>query len=111
MRPVLLLAGLSLILVSSGCSARRGEPISGPLRTGSPEAAQGEKAFMAHCHKCHPGGEGGLGLAINNKPLPGVMIKAMVRTGLGAMPSFSKERLSEEQLDNVVEYLKVLRKK
>jgi mono/diheme cytochrome c family protein len=100
-----------LLLVSAGCtSARRGEPIEGPLEVSSKQVARGEHVFMTHCHKCHPGGESGLGPAINNKPLPGPMIKAQVRAGGGAMPRFSKDLLPDDQLDDLIAYLKTLRR-
>jgi len=100
-----------LLLFSAGCtSARRGEPIEGPLEVSSKQVARGEQVFMAHCSKCHPGGESGLGPALNNKPLPGAMIKAQVRAGVGAMPRFSKDLLPDDQLDDLVVYLKTLRK-
>lgn len=49
---------------------------------------------------------GGLAPSIINKPLPGFMIKFQVRNGLGAMPSFKKERLSKDELNDVVAYIK-----
>lgn len=106
---------IPLILVSSligaiGCSsARRGEPIKGPLIIEGKQLAAGQRAFMASCHQCHPGGRAGLGPAINNKPLPGFMIKLQSRVGLGAMPGFSSAELSDEDLDAIVVYLKALR--
>jgi mono/diheme cytochrome c family protein len=43
--------------------------------------------LMRHCHQCHPrGGDGGLRPALNNKPVPGFLVKCQVRLGLGAMP-------------------------
>jgi mono/diheme cytochrome c family protein len=99
---------LSLALLAACGSARRGEPVAGPLALG-PAAARGEKVFLVHCDKCHPGGEAGLGFALNNKPLPGVLIRKQVRWGLGAMPSFPAERISEGQLDDLVAYIKALR--
>jgi mono/diheme cytochrome c family protein len=100
-----------LALLLAGCStARRGEPIEGPLPITSEKVARGQKVFMTHCHKCHPGGEAGLGFALNNKPLPGPMIKMQVRAGVGAMPSFSKELLPDDQLDDLIAYLETLRK-
>ena len=60
---------------------------------------------MARCHQCHPGGTAGLGPAINNAPLPGGLVKAQVRNGLGAMPGFSQEQISDEELDALVAYI------
>jgi mono/diheme cytochrome c family protein len=105
--PLLL---LSILALSACSSARRGEPIAGPLQIESQNVARGERVFMTHCDKCHPGGEAGLGAALNNKPLPGPMIKMQVRAGAGAMPKFSKELLPDDQLDDLIAYLKVLRK-
>ncbi len=102
----LMISGLLLI---AGCSARRGEPIVGPLRVSEPGIARGQQVFMRECHQCHPGGEAGLGPAINNKPLPGFLVKFQVRTGLGVMPAFSQGEISGEELDHLVDYLKALR--
>jgi mono/diheme cytochrome c family protein len=108
MKRVLLIA--SVLMVLAGCSARRSEPLAGPLDQRPPGVARGQQLFMAHCHACHPGGEAGLAPAINNKPLPGFMIKAQVRRGVGAMPGFSSEEITAEQLDDLVTYLKALRR-
>jgi len=104
---IVLLVALTLMLFT-GCAIRRGEPISEPL--GMEKVARGEEAYMVHCNKCHPGGEKALGFAINNKPLPGFMIKAQVRAGAGAMPAFPKELVTGEDLDNMLEYIALLRK-
>jgi len=102
--------GFGLLALLSACSARRSEPIAGPLPLASAELRQGEIAFDQHCSRCHPGGEKGLAPAINNKPLPGFMIKTQVRHGAGTMPAFSREELPPEELDALVKYLKALRK-
>ncbi|MEW5729022.1 MAG: cytochrome c [Pseudomonadota bacterium] len=95
----------------AGCgSARRGVPVLGPMRLTGPAAA-GEVAFMAHCHQCHPAGEAGIGPALNNKWLPGWVIRAQVRLGLGAMPWFSREEVSPERLDLIVAYLQAMRRR
>lgn len=111
LRSLILAAGLSIclfLLLACG-SARRGEPLTGPSSF-SEEARLGRIAFSAHCDQCHPGGEAGLGPALNNKPLPGFMIKMQVRHGLGAMPSFSNIRIPERDLDNIVTYVNELRR-
>jgi len=93
-----------------GCgSPRRDEPSTPPLQASSESIQTGQRVFAAYCYECHPGGAAGLAPAINNKPLPGFLIKFQVRHGLGAMPAFSKQELPPEELDDLVRYLKELR--
>lgn len=101
---------LAALLSITGCgSARRGEPITPPPPMTAPTLVRGEEIFMKRCHQCHPGGEAGLGPALNNKPLPGWMIRFQVRHGLGAMPAFSEKEIGDRELDDLVAYLKALR--
>jgi mono/diheme cytochrome c family protein len=105
-----LLVILAMGSVIASCSARRGEPIKGPLPITSVALEDGQKVFMRQCHQCHPGGEAGLGPAINNKPLPGFMIRLQVRNGIGAMPAFSQRDINSKEMDDLVEFLKALRR-
>lgn len=104
---IILLLG-SLIFFSCGTS-RRSVPIKGPLENTGEKIVMGRKVFMEYCQQCHPHGEAGLGLAINNKPLPGFMIRFQVRNGLGVMPGFDDSVISDEELGQLVAYLKALR--
>lgn len=104
-----LLAGLLLSTVAC-MSQRRGEPIAGEFIPSSSDERSGRELFMHMCHQCHPGGMAGLGPAINNKPLPGWLIKTQVRQGLGAMPSFDEEELSDADLDALADYVSALRR-
>ncbi|WP_460880368.1 c-type cytochrome [Pontibacter rugosus] len=92
MRRLFILAATTFLLLSlSFCgTARRGAPKYEPLNTDNPAVAQGEVVFMTYCQKCHPGGASGLAPAINNKPLPGFMIRFQVRHGVGTMPLLKK---------------------
>jgi mono/diheme cytochrome c family protein len=103
--------GASVIAsITPGCGAeRRGTPYTRELDTSDAAVAAGERVFAANCHQCHPGGAGGVGPAINDKPLPVALIKTQVREGLGAMPAFSKREVSDEQLEEIARYLKALR--
>lgn len=65
---------------------------------------------MSYCNGCHPNGEPGLGPGLNDKPLPGFMIRFQVRNGLGVMPAFPDEVISGEELDDLIEYLVELRR-
>lgn len=104
-----LVCAVLLLIVGCG-SARRDEPIAPPISLSSRPALLGEEVFMHRCNQCHPRGEAGLGPALNNKPLPGFMVKFQVRHGLGAMPAFSEKELSDFDLNNVVAYIKTIRR-
>jgi mono/diheme cytochrome c family protein len=104
-------AALSIAAWTVGCgTARRDAPLAGALPLDTPQLADGRQTFMRNCYTCHPGGAAGLGPAINNKPLPGGLIKTQVRKGLGAMPAFDPTRIPDPALDNLVAYLQTLRK-
>jgi mono/diheme cytochrome c family protein len=93
----------------AGCgSARRAEPLIGPLDL-DPLALRGERVFMEHCQACHPGGEAGVGPALNDKPLPGFARRAQIRAGLGAMPAFSADEIAPDALRDLIAYLDALR--
>lgn len=104
----LALAGLAALALACG-SARRSEPVAGPLEGVTPEIARGEVAFDRYCSQCHPGGESGLAPAMNHLPLPGFLIRFQVRQGMGAMPAFPERVLPSDELDAIVAYLKALR--
>ena len=106
-----VLGGAVPMLSAIGCGpARRDAPYTRELdASADPLVARGEVAFARHCHQCHPGGAGGLGPAINDKPLPVGLIKTQVRQGLGAMPAFDEREVSDEDVDAIARYLKALR--
>lgn len=85
-------------------------PIKGPLPLENQNVKKGQIQFMAHCQKCHPAGESGLGLAINSNPAPTFIKRFQVRHGLGVMPSFGDEEISDENLSVILSYLKALKK-
>ncbi|OQW32655.1 MAG: cytochrome C [Nitrospira sp. SG-bin1] len=111
MRRTALLISLVLCAASAvSCSARRSEPLAGPLTISSPAIAEGRAVFMAHCHQCHPGGEAGLGPALNNKPLPAFAVRTQIRRGFGAMPAFHEDEINEVELKALIAYLEALRR-
>jgi mono/diheme cytochrome c family protein len=110
-RHVATAALLAFGLSTASCgTARRGAPLTGEHDPPTLEIALGQRVFDANCAQCHPGGTQGLGPALNNKPLPGWLIRFQVRNGLRVMPSFSKQEIPDEQLDALVEYLIWLRR-
>jgi mono/diheme cytochrome c family protein len=107
-RVQLLLLGGLLLLASCG-PAYRGEPLYGPMTLSEPQEQLGQRVFDRRCHSCHPGGAGGLGPSLNDKPLPAGLIKFQVRHGLGVMPAFSEEEITDEELQALVRYMELLR--
>lgn len=102
---------MMFVLLLTACgSARRGEPIVGPLPVVSAEIREGHILYMKHCQQCHPGGEAGLGPALTDKPLPAFLMRIQVRHGFGAMPAFSEDEISPTELEDLLGYLKELRR-
>jgi mono/diheme cytochrome c family protein len=91
------------------CALRKSEPIVGkPFIAKNMQVQHGQELYMKHCQKCHPGGEGGLGPALNSNPAPGFVKKMQVRIGLGTMPSFNHNEIAKQDLKDIGKYLKAL---
>ena len=102
--------GVGAIVLAGACAtARKTEPLAPVLDLSDPKVARGQKVFFENCHQCHPHGQGGLGPAIVNKPLPEFLMKFQVRHGLGTMPSFGAEKIPPADLDALMEYIKAVR--
>jgi mono/diheme cytochrome c family protein len=107
---ILCAAVLFLVTLTYCGTARRGEPLYKPVNIENEQVARGQVVFMTHCDKCHPGGESGLAPAINDKPVPGFVIRFQIRNGLGAMPAFKEETIPDDKLDDLMAYIKQQRK-
>ena len=95
-----------LITNVSSCAMRKAEPLTQRSFVPANERiAKGERLFMAHCDKCHPGGEGGLGPSINGNPAPQLIKRFQMRHGLGVMPSFKKDEISKKDLHDISKFL------
>jgi mono/diheme cytochrome c family protein len=103
----ILIAAIIIAVNFSACVARKSEPLT--QKSFVPETeriANGERMFMAHCQKCHPGGEGGLAPAVNPNPAPQFIKRFQMRHGLGVMPSFKREEISKKDLHDISKYLR-----
>ena len=110
-RTLAALAGAALAAyLLAACSVRRSEPVVGPMPVDTPQLQRGEILYMRHCNMCHTGGEFGFGPALSNKPAPKFLMRTQVRAGLGAMPRFSRQEISPEELDDILAYVVAVRK-
>jgi mono/diheme cytochrome c family protein len=102
----LLFVIIAVVTIAS-CAVRKSEPIKGKQFVPANERiANGERVFMMHCQKCHPGGEGGLGPAINPNPAPQLIKRFQMRHGIGVMPGFNKDEIAKKDLKDISKYLK-----
>lgn len=109
--PLILIMG-AVLLLANGCgSARRGPPVVEPLEPATAQVKRGQVVFYRACNSCHSGGAASLGPALNNKPLPDWLIRFQVRNGLGVMPAFSEDRISDDEIDALLAYLNALQRR
>jgi mono/diheme cytochrome c family protein len=102
---IALLSGIAII----SCSAPKTKPYAEVVTLPTEQLQNGRILFNNYCASCHPGAMSGVGLAIINKPLPKALIKFQIRNGIGVMPAFNEKQLSDEQVENIAEYLRYLR--
>ena len=106
------ISGLLLFLIMlSSCSAPKIRPKAESFRLPTAELENGLVLFNEYCASCHPGGMSGVGPAIINKPLPAPLIRFQIRNGVGLMPAFDEEKLSDKQVENIADYIVYLREK
>lgn len=108
-RLVNVLAGAAVVLLTACGSPYRGEPLGTAPNLTTQAQIDGRALFDRHCSECHPGGAAGLAPGINNKPVPGWLVRAQVRIGLGAMPPFPRHLISADELDAIVAYVLALK--
>ena len=107
-RNVLLRHAIALacaVGILAGCATTR--PAAGEAQAA---LTRGREAFLKNCQQCHPSGEADVGPALNNKLLPAFLIRTQVRMGLGGMPKFSKQEIGAQELNEIVVYMKQLRR-
>ena len=100
---------LVIAVVLAGCGAeQRGEPEAPEVIPATREETRGRHLFQKYCYQCHPGGSQGVGPALNDKPLPAAAIRTQIRAGVGSMPSFGDDWLSDDQVAEIADYVTTL---
>lgn len=103
---------ICLLHMVNGCTSERAKsPVITPMAIVDPSVQRGQAVFDKHCYSCHLRGTGGMAPKLNNKPLPKFLIKFQVRHGLGVMPAFSEEQISDPELQDLANYVAALRAK
>lgn len=71
----------------------------------------GKQVFVRTCNTCHPGGEAGMGPALDKLKdhFPtDEKLRSFLRQGAGIMPPQPKEVLNDKEMDNLIDYLRSL---
>jgi mono/diheme cytochrome c family protein len=71
----------------------------------------GEQLFIRSCNTCHPGGKKGFGPSLEDlgDHIPDdAKLKLLIRQGKGIMPGQPKQTMNDQELDNLVDYLRKL---
>jgi len=71
----------------------------------------GEQLFFRSCNTCHPNGRANLGPSLENlaNDFPDdAKLKIYIRQGKGMMPAQPKDSINDQELDNLVDYLRHL---
>lgn len=98
-----------LVCTILSCSRRHTEPITGrTVDVSDKHVGNGQILYNAHCDRCHPAGGGGLGPEVLGKP--GFARRFQVRHGAGVMPAFSKDEIGKPELDDIMSYLRALKR-
>jgi mono/diheme cytochrome c family protein len=109
---------LILVLVSFGCSMSQemkriaDTKLAQQRRSASSSTnLTGEQIFIRSCNTCHPQGKQGFGPSIENisiKYPDDQALKALLRKGKGLMPAQPKTLINDEEMDNLIDYIKTL---
>lgn len=71
----------------------------------------GEQIFVRSCNTCHPGGKQGMGPGLadlNEHFKDDNLLKKLIRSGKGMMPAQPPVAINDEELQNLVDYLRKL---
>ncbi len=92
-------------------AAAAGGATAAPAAAGAGNATAGQRVFTQQCNVCHTNGGrvAGIGPKLAGANIPDATIQSNVRNGKGAMPAFSTEQVSDQQLSDLVAYIKSLK--
>ncbi len=116
------LVNLALVVATvtvAGCSQASATTATNPQEAnasapvGSGDAAAGQAVFAKTCNRCHPNANAGMGPTLYGPQFVShypddAAVAAVIRRGKGGMPAFSTGQLSDQDMDDVIAYLRGL---
>ena len=114
MTGVMVLACLCLSGCSMGEEIRRIEEVKKAQEMTAESRSTnltGEQLFIRSCNTCHPSGKKGMGPSLENmdKDFPtDASLVQMLRKGKGVMPGQPKDTVNDQEMANLIVYLRAL---
>lgn len=105
-------AGAATTAAGGNTPAPGGTTAAAPAGGGAGDPAAGLKVFQASaCVSCHPanGRNAGIGPKLANTTRDEAYIRNNIRNGKGQMPPYTTEQVSDQQLNDLVAYIKNLK--
>jgi mono/diheme cytochrome c family protein len=102
---------IALVLVAAcGAEQQVVVPEAPEVIPATRDETHGKHLFQKFCYQCHPGGSQGVGPALDDKTLAEAAIRTQIRAGVGAMPAFPEDWLTDDQVAQIAEYVTTLHK-
>ena len=98
-----IVAGASSLL--SACNPGRQDGTAVASNVSDANAPPGKIIYEKHCIGCHPYGKGGIGPNLSKRKLTPEIVRKKVRKGGLIMPSFSEQQISNEELEQLAEFV------
>ena len=101
---------IACVLVLAACGAEQ-QPVVAEAPEVIPatrDETHGKHLFLKFCYQCPPGGSQGLGPALDDKSLAEAAIRTQIRAGVGSMPAFGKDWLTDDQVAEIAQYVTTL---
>ena len=86
---------------------------SPPVAQASGDASVGKATFLKTCFGCHPNGNAAIGPALYGAAFAArypdnAALEAVIRGGRGGMPAFNSSQLTDDDLANIIAYVRAI---
>ena len=99
------------LLVMCDCTAGQQDGKTAASTVADANAPPGKVVFEKNCIRCHPYGKAGKGPNLSKKKLTPEIVRRQVRKGGLFMPKFPEKSISNEELEQLAEFVPTLSQK
>jgi mono/diheme cytochrome c family protein len=100
-----------ILLAVCACKAGQQDYSAVASNVSDANTPPGKVIFEKNCIRCHPYGKEGKGPNLSKRKLTAEIVRKKVRKGGLFMPSFSEKQISNEELQQLAEFVPTLSQK